>query len=314
MIKLLSLNLLNYLAPPFAAYEFDNILDAQQWQQKQAWLSRLIKQADADVMAFQEVFSADALAEQCQVLGYPYFLATASQLDTSSYVYRKPGLALASRYPLRQVALYHAASAEKFSRQPLVARVKLPQLGWMKAYVLHLKSKRPILDEAATQAPSDIEQYLGRWQADNLRAQEVSCLMEDILLCRKHKLEALMVMGDFNDDLSKGALKHIFDPPQPNQEPIEQAWRLHDAYLLNPNQASRPASHYWGTQGSVIDYILLSGEFANDYQQQVAEVVAYRCFDRHLTHADYALDSQASDHAAIMVEIKAWFEEMDVTE
>ncbi|GGB06210.1 endonuclease/exonuclease/phosphatase family protein [Agarivorans gilvus] len=307
MIKFLSLNLLNYLAPPYAAYEFDNILEASQWQQKQAWLSRLIKQADADVMAFQEVFSADALAEQCKALGYPYFLATTSQLDAGSYVYRKPGLALASRFPLRQVSLYQAASAEKFSRQPLVARVKLPQLGWVKVYVLHLKSKRPILDEAATQPPGDIEQYLGRWQADKLRTQEVSSLMEDILLCRKHKLEAVMVMGDFNDDLSKGALSHIFDPPQPSQDPIEQAWRLHDGYLLSPQQSARPASHYWGGEGSVLDYILLSGEFANDYQQQVAEVIAYRCFDRHLTHADYAIDSQASDHAAVMVEIKAWF-------
>ncbi|WP_427979345.1 endonuclease/exonuclease/phosphatase family protein [Agarivorans sp.] len=309
MIKFLSLNLLNYLAPPYAAYEFDNILDAKQWQQKQAWLGRLIKQADADVMAFQEVFSAAALAEQCRALGYRYFLATASQLDAGSHVYRKPGLALASRYPLRQVALYHPASGEKFSRQPLVAKVKLPQLGWIKIYVLHLKSKRPILDEAANQPPGDIEQYLGRWQADKLRTQEVSCLMEDILLCRNHKLEAVMVMGDFNDDLSQGALQHIFDPPLPSLEPIEQAWRLHDAYLLSPNNEARPATHYWGGEGSVIDYILLSGEFSNDYQQQVAEVLAYRCFDRHLTHADYATDSQASDHAAVMVEIKAWFDD-----
>ncbi|MEE1673797.1 endonuclease/exonuclease/phosphatase family protein [Agarivorans aestuarii] len=281
-------------------------MDLQQWQQKQAWLSSLISLADADVMAFQEVFSAEELAEQCKSLGYPYFLSTPSSLDESSYVYRKPGLALASKYPLRSGALYNPAHLDIFSRAPLVAKVKLPEIGWIKIYVAHLKSKRPILDEDLVGEPSDIDEYMGRWQSDTLRAKEVSLLMQDILSCRKHTLEAVMVMGDFNDDISQGALSHIFDLPLARHDEIEQAWRMHDSFALSQTNQLRAPTHYWGGQGSVLDYILLSGEFSNDYQQQMAEVVAYHCFDRHLTHADYAIDSQASDHAAVMVELKAW--------
>jgi endonuclease/exonuclease/phosphatase family metal-dependent hydrolase len=280
-------------------------LDSQQWQQKQAWLSRLISLADADVMAFQEVFSAEALAEQCKSLGYPYFLSTPSSLDESSYVYRKPGLALASKYPLRSVALYNPAHLDIFSRAPLVAKVKLPEIGWIKTYVVHLKSKRPILDEALIGDPSDIDEYMGRWQSDTLRAKEVSLLMQDILSCRKHTLEAVMVMGDFNDDISQGALSHIFDLPLAQHDEVEQVWRMHDSFTLSETNQLRAATHYWGGQGSVLDYILLSGEFSSDYQQQMAEVVSYHCFDRHLTHADYAIDNQASDHAAVMIELKA---------
>ncbi|GAD00662.1 endonuclease/exonuclease/phosphatase family protein [Agarivorans albus] len=299
------MNLLNYLAPPYAAYEFDNILDSQQWQQKQAWLSRIIALADADVMAFQEVFSAEALAEQCKSLGYPHFLSTPSSLDESSYVYRKPGLALASKYPLRSGSLYNPNHLNTFSRAPLIAKVKLPEVGWIKAYVVHLKSKRPILDEDLVGEPSDIDEYMGRWQSDTLRAQEVSLLMQDILSCRKNKLEAVMMLGDFNDDLSQGALSHVFDLPLVQHDEIEQHWRMHDSFTLSQTDQPRSATHYWGGQGSVLDYILLSGEFSPDYQQQLAEVVAYRCFDRHLTHADYSVDSQASDHAAVMIELSA---------
>ncbi|GDY25019.1 endonuclease [Agarivorans sp. Toyoura001] len=297
--------MLNYLAPPYAAYEFDNILDAKQWQAKQAWLSRMVNQAQADVMAFQEVFSAEALAEQCKALGYPYFLATPSALDESSYVYRKPGLALASKYPLRSGSLYNSGNIDLFSRQPLVAKVKLGSLGWVKCYVVHLKSKRPMLDEDIQGKPSDIDEYMGRWQSDNLRNQEVTLLMQDILSCRKYKLEPLMIMGDFNDDLSKGALAHLFDEPQPHHDDVEQAWRLHDAYCLSSSATPRPATHYYGGQANVLDYIILSGEFSADYQQQMAEVSAYHCFDRHLTHADFSIDSQASDHAAVMIELNA---------
>ncbi|WP_432451992.1 endonuclease/exonuclease/phosphatase family protein [Agarivorans sp. QJM3NY_29] len=291
------------MAPPYAAYEFDNILDSQQWQQKQAWLMGLIHQAQPDVMAFQEVFSAEALALQCQQLGYPYFLATASVLDETSYVYRKPGLALASKYPLRQVSLYQSARSEQFSRQPLVARIKLPGIAWVKCYVLHLKSKRPMLDDLP-EPISDIDEYLGRWKADNLRAKEVRLLLQDIVACRRHKVEPVIIMGDFNDDLSAGALAHIFDCPQPHNVGVENTWRLHDGFALSLQTDLRPATHYWGGQGSVLDYILLSAEFAPDYQQQMAEVVRYQCFDRHLTHADFSIDSQASDHAAVMLELR----------
>ncbi|MGY5450411.1 endonuclease/exonuclease/phosphatase family protein [Agarivorans sp. MS3-6] len=296
--------MLNYLAPPFAAYEFDNILDAHQWQQKQDWLARMVNQAQPDVMAFQEVFSADALAAQCKSLGYPHFLASSSQLDEDSYVYHKPGQALASKYPLRTASLFNATMADEFSRAPLIAKVKLPGFAWVRIYVVHLKSKRPILDESIVGQPSDIDEYLGRWQSDNLRTHEIALLMKDILSCRRSQLEPVIIAGDFNDDVSQGALAHIFDVPQPHHSEIESCWRIHDAYILSKQQSPRAATHYWGGQGNILDYILLSGEFSDDYEQQMAEVVNYQCFDRHLTHADYAIDSQASDHAAVMVELR----------
>lgn len=294
----MTLNLLNYTAPPYAAYDCYNILDDEQWQQKQAWLSRLVLEAQADVMAFQEVFSAQALAEQCKALGYPYFLATPSELDDSAYIYLKPGLALASKYPLQQKALFADTHSQVFSRQPLLACIETPDLGPLKLYVLHLKSKRPILDEKLDLV-SEIDEQIGRWQADQLRAKELRALSLDI----KQKQQAMIVLGDFNDDVSQ--MEHVPFFENMNEQQGNPVWRLYDAYELAPKDSARCATHYYGAQSNVIDFIFLSAEFSPDCEAQVAEVKAYHCFNRHLTHADFSIDSQASDHAAVMVELSS---------
>ena len=38
-VKLASFNLFNYIEPPLAYYDFENIYSAEQWQKKQTWLA-----------------------------------------------------------------------------------------------------------------------------------------------------------------------------------------------------------------------------------------------------------------------------------
>ncbi|MCG6442078.1 endonuclease/exonuclease/phosphatase family protein, partial [Vibrio parahaemolyticus] len=56
-VRFATANLFNYLAPPNAFYEFNNIYEQTQWQKKQRWLSQKLTALNADVIGFQEVFS-----------------------------------------------------------------------------------------------------------------------------------------------------------------------------------------------------------------------------------------------------------------
>ena len=60
-IRLASFNLFNFIAPPDAYYEFNNIYTQAQWQQKCDWISHYLATHQPCVIGFQEVFSPDAL-------------------------------------------------------------------------------------------------------------------------------------------------------------------------------------------------------------------------------------------------------------
>ena len=62
-ISITTFNLNNYLAPPNAFYDFEQIYTRAQWQQKQGWICNYLKTHQPDIIGFQEVFSIDELRE-----------------------------------------------------------------------------------------------------------------------------------------------------------------------------------------------------------------------------------------------------------
>jgi len=302
-LTLMTLNLYNYVAPPAAAYEIDNILEPHQWQKKQAWIAQTIEQASPDVVAFQEVFSAAELAQLCANLGYAYFEFTPASIDDDSHVYYKPGLALASKYPLDKKLTHNDIPSGVFSRPPLITELNLAGFGALRLYVVHLKSKRSLLDKAKEASATELEHYMGRWASDQLRTQEMTLLLHDILLQRQQAKQGVIVFGDFNDDLSQGSLPLTFAAPSPRAFDAEKNWSMHDSYSLYATTDERRPTHYYGVHGRILDYILLSGEFASNYGQQIGLVTGYQCIDRHLTHSNFDEHSQASDHAAVVVKL-----------
>ena len=63
----------------------------------------------------------------------------------------------------------------------------------------------------------------------------------------------------------------------------------------------RQPTHYYGNSGSVLDYILVSSEFNPTQQQNLAHIIDYKTFDRHLVRPDYERDSDSTDHAPVMM-------------
>ncbi|WP_418358163.1 endonuclease/exonuclease/phosphatase family protein [Shewanella basaltis] len=352
-----SINLFNFIEPPYAFYDFENIYSDKQWQKKCAWLSDFINQSQPDIIGFQEVFSPDALAKLTQSLGYEYFVALDEPEVISDYVYRSPVVAIASKYPIvdsvnvspdpQWITQLGLADTFAFSRKPLRATIQLPVFGPCDCYVIHLKSKRSgvsrdDMSESGLQGGPDFvaRQVLGWWASSLQRGSESALLCHQMLMRRQQSQQPFMLMGDFNDTLGSellAAFNHqlrvfrsdIEDPQLAKLGETSLMAELHQSSLYDSYElfiaatkcnatlaqdefesasllddephAVRQATHYYGNTGSVLDYILVSSEFNPAQQQNLAHIIDYQTFDRHLVRPDYERDSDSTDHAPVMM-------------
>lgn len=351
MLKIATFNLFNYIEPPYACYDFDRIYSQTQWQKKQQWLTAYLTQYQPDIIGFQEVFSPDSLAVLLEQAGYPYFaVVDAPQLMTSDteinhdYIYQSPVVAIASRYPIiectdvaanRDMAVDIGLSADyAFSRRPLRATVELPHIGNTDCYVVHFKSKRPLLtsdnpDLNTTKAVLDEfkRQICGNWGSGVQRGSESALLFEAMITRRQASSNPMILMGDFNDSIGNSTLEHLlmhelrFISDVQAQQIIQQfslrdSWDLHinaqqhvhDLHIKvkSENQlhpGSRPPTHYFGAKGSVLDYILLSCEFDAQYTQSSYAITDYHTYDRHLVNPIFERDSESTDHGIVQIQL-----------
>uniref|UniRef100_UPI0040474333 endonuclease/exonuclease/phosphatase family protein n=1 Tax=Shewanella baltica TaxID=62322 RepID=UPI0040474333 len=375
-IKIASINLFNFIEPPLAYYDFENIYSHGQWQKKCQWLSEFLAHRQPDIVGFQEVFSPEPLKRIASEQGLGYFAVVDEPTLISDYIYRSPVVALASSYPIveissvepdaRLVAAMGLSSEFAFSRKVLRATVEVPHIGKCDYYVVHFKSKRAGLalepklfehqpleskrfenqplgfDNSAPAASMKLhsetqlltEQALGRWASTMQRGAEAALLFNGILVRRQASKHPVIVMGDFNDSLTMGALDaltiqgesiHSNDIKAAGLGHLSDAalaavfaqYQLKDAYelfieanlrdSLTGNTAfhreHRAATHYYGPKGSVLDYILLSSEFDASHGRSLAQVVDYQTCDRHLVRPEYERDAYSTDHAPVIVEL-----------
>ncbi|WP_299004309.1 endonuclease/exonuclease/phosphatase family protein [uncultured Shewanella sp.] len=366
-IKIATLNLFNYIAPPGAYYDFDNIYTHQEWLKKQAWIATFLLKAQPDVIAFQEVFSGDALKVLLKENGYPYFAIAGTPVQKADHVYESPVVAIASRYPIENPFIIKAdpllissmglLGDFSYSRAPLQVSIKLPNFGLCDFYVVHLKSKRPMLDNigpaheaqraqcspslsAVLQAKAPqvdtlavslkssatkineerdnvgqvlTENVLGSWAASIQRGTEAAMLFAHIVKIRQRYHRPFVIMGDFNDAMSGDILSHVMTNElrfsrefngDLSDFVIKDAFDLYQASLDLVFESPRPATHYHGSKGRVLDYILLSSEFTPTDKHNMAVVTDYQTFDEYLVNPQYEKDSQSSDHAPVMISLQ----------
>ena len=298
-------NLYNFIEPPGAFYDFENIYTAQEWENKCRWTIESIKALDADIIAVQEVFSIDSIRDILFKLGFNHFVSVDEAHVESEYIYSHPVVALASKYPITQ---YHAVTVPlsllegygirdlAFSRQPVCAVIDVPSIGEVAVYVCHLKSQRE------TQAKPDAKTHaiLGQWLSGQQRGWEALMIRIAMEQAYSKKPMPTVLMGDLNQSISSEMVGLLTKPIEHESDHLilQDSWDI-----INPDlsSAARPATHYHFSTGKVLDYILLSQEFHTSSHCSMADLIQYRTLDSHLISPCFEKDNQASDHAFVSV-------------
>ena len=277
-------------------------------------------------------------------LGYEHFAVVDQPEVTDDFIYRQPVVALASRYPISEVAeikvnkdLLSALGLSKdftFSRKIVRATASIPHLGNCDCYVVHFKSKRSMITAQTINDDQLPEEHLinqlkvqiaGGWGSTIQRGSEATLLMMEIIARRNQTDQPMVLMGDFNNNLTDGVLSHLLitsphatnttnTTKDPHNAPLLSKYTLYDAWDLylkaKSNESDgivdiasevRPATHYYGRGSSVLDHILLSSEFDASHQSSLYQVTAYNTCDRHLINPSFDRDDSSTDHAVVMV-------------
>lgn len=338
-LKIATFNLFNYLEPPNAYYEFERIYTAVQWAKKQRWIVDYLAEHQPDVIGFQEVFSIDSLKQLLKEQGYAYFAVVDEPQVIDDFIYKRPVVALAAKYPIVEVTnvkhnneLANSLGLDEgftFSRKVLRATITLPHLGNTDCYVVHFKSKRSMieLDDKSNDltAEKNIIELLkadiaGSWGSTIQRGSEATLLMIDIIARREATQNPMVLMGDFNNNLADGILSHLltntlrFAPAFDCKNYLAKyclndAWQLFENFQLNSAEQNdentvdlkRKPTHYYGASSAVLDYILLSCEFDPCYDDSFFEVSHYHTYDRHLINPEFERDDLSTDHGVVLV-------------
>jgi endonuclease/exonuclease/phosphatase family metal-dependent hydrolase len=344
-------NLFNYLEPPNAFYEFERIYTAEQWHKKQRWITQYIGEYQPDIIGFQEVFSIESLKELMLTQGYSHFATVDEPQVIDDFIYKKPVVAIASRYPIVKVVSVQPnvelaqtlglAEDFSFSRKILRATIDVPHIGNCDCYVVHFKSKRSMIefDERTNNASPEkiiIEnfkaQVAGSWGSTIKRGSEATLLMIDMIERREAKNNPMVLMGDFNNTLADGILSHLLINTLRFVSAIDRdaylakyclndSWDLYQKVYSNDmtkagavnnsdestlttdnmKKQSRIPTHYFGGEGSVLDYILLSCEFDAGYHDSLYQVSDYDVYDRHLINPIFDRDGESTDHGVVLI-------------
>jgi len=275
---------------------------------------------DCDIIAFQEVFSQDALKELCKNLGFEYFVCVDSPKtrDASSKTYLSTTLALASKYPITKIhELKQKDKSFTFSRKVIKAQIKLSSTQDILVYVAHLKSNRDnefeylytkedSLEHKKEQRDKSLKE--GYSPSFTLRLKEASAIYEDV---KASLVLPIVLMCDLNDkeySLTIDALSNkAYHSKRKNS-----AYVLYDAYnyftqeIKNPhpekNEIIRSATSYYQSKGNVLDYIFISKHFNANNKNHLAVISSYEVHDAHLQKNQNG-DLLQSDHAQVVCEL-----------
>lgn len=304
-------NLLNFVAPPGAYYDFENIYSFDDWQDKLTWTKSQFEQLNPDIIGLQEVFSIEETKTFFADIGYQYFACVDTPHIEGDYIYSRPVVAVSSRFPIES---FEAVSFDKdtlnafgdieappSSRKPVRATIIHPVIGHICVYVTHLKSQRP----ADSETPEQASRPIARWLSTQQRGWEAAMLRDAMQKHYANNPMPTLLMGDMNQAITKTSVNNVLVEPYGDSVTDLQ---LYDGWELQvaPSLESRPATHYHFAKGNVLDYILLSQEFDAHADVSIAEVSNYQVLDAHLINPSFERDKNASDHAfvALTVEIK----------
>lgn len=313
--KIGTFNLYNLVLPEHIFYE-DKKYSKEEYEKKINWTAKQLDLMEVDIVGFQEVFHQKALDE---------VLMKTSLLKNSSFIVacevgNLPRLGLASKFPITkhefitnfppESIIEKDVLVKEFQRPVIKATITLPNNKNVTVFVIHLKSRRPILDNPE-QRYSQKAQTRGKAKSMMIRTAEANAL-RFILLNELEKTKIpVIVMGDFNDP-GRGIVELITGTHPSRKTSHENKKNIWDSLLYNAYDVNKKPSEIYYTHISdgyyeTIDNILLSEEFIHQNPERIGEVEHVKVFNDHLMDKSLTYEMfpmWQSDHGQVVATIR----------
>ncbi len=315
-------NLNNLVLPDVEYYRGESYSDAD-YQQKVDWTARQLDRMQVDLVGFQEIFHQQALAE---------VLATTQRAQQHHLVMADgigngPGVALATRFPVLGHRVYVdfpqeswlSVDAEKaripltsFSHPVLAVDVELPNGVHCTVFVVHLKSKRPMMFRN-TDRSDPVEIAKGQARSLIRRAAEATALRYILMEKLRDRRYPVIVMGDVNDNDTAVTTQLVSGQPPWECWPFRRKVPVWDTLLYQVKDIQARlgyGDHYYthihnGHYDS-LDQIMVSEEFAPRNRNHIGQVIYVSVYNDHLfdqTLLDDQIELWKSDHGQVVATI-----------
>lgn len=314
-------NLCNLALPNQVFYEHEHYTP-QEYARKRDWTSEQLNRMQADIVGFQEVFHEQALQD---VVASSSFCREFNTL-VATPITDTPAVALVSRFPILDYRLIEefppraqldfggaALPLNHFSRPILAARVQLTESITCMVFVVHLKSKRPIIPRGVDRS-DPIEKAKGQARSLILRAAEAIALRVLVLEFLRHQDYPVIVMGDVNDG-GLAVTSQIVSGEVPSGKPdIERKKELWDILLYHVKDIQSRQSygdfyytHIHDGHYESLDHIMVSQEFVAQNPRRIGRVNYVSVLNDHLIDDTLSREPVArwqSDHGQVVASIQ----------
>lgn len=320
-------NLLNFANPGRIYYENAPAYDERTYQHKLKGLSTLLSQAQADILAVQEIWDQNALEALAVNLGFKaddVWAPLASNdlqnpLTKGLGAKNTPAVGLVSRFKRLESKLLEKIAPEAlldvpdmgiydtFNRPPLLVRYEV--FGQpLTVLTAHLKSKRAYhLRDTNGQALEDINDPRIRVRAKLrslcMRAAEAASIRMTLIEHMLHTREPVILLGDMNDVTDSVTTQLMAETGEVNYDKGMRDVALFDAARIQTRYGwMRDVAYTHIHQGvpEIIDQMFVSEEFLADSKYAIAEIERVDYFNDHLKW-DYA--DRVSDHGIVRAKV-----------
>ena len=312
IIKIATFNLFQFCSPNFSFYTKKEKFTKEDWEKKKNWIKEQLQKMDCDIVGFQEVFSQEELKELVLECGFKEFVVTQNpKLDEKNKVYKSTTVALASKFPIKNIENISKSSDFTFSREPIKAIISLKNDLDINVYVAHLKSNRLNEFEYKFTKDSTLEEKKEKLNIAlknnyslslKQRLNEAKALHFDI----KKQILPSILLCDLNDREFSITIDALTNKRFYKNELKKDDFILFDSYDIAPKKVYNPHPEFKGFKrtptsyfvghGNTLDFIFVSKDLENSIKN-------HKVFDEHLQKNRNGTLKQ-SDHAQVVCELK----------
>lgn len=328
-LSIATFNLKNLHLPGERIHADEDGLSLDEYKAKVAWSAAALRELDADVIGFQELWHPDALAEVFDVAGLDadYTLladpSSAGHIATAMAVRKSHGVAghewiadFPERFALRTTGESSANTdyemsvrIRQFSRPVLHATLQVAQGSDhhpLHVYVVHLKSKLPTQVKGLDGLIDGDKAALGSALSTVRRTAEATALRL-VLNTQAEAAEPIAVVGDFNDGQLSNTTSIVSEEPgyrlfAASRTGFRSARGLYAAATLQQLRSLRDVCFTYIHEGvhEALDHVLVSQHFYDHADARIWSFRQMRILNDHLDSQSEAKSVPHSDHAPVV--------------